>query len=74
VQQPIRHRIDGGLQPLSLVIESNHGFDDRNVIGVSTVRRLYVGLLDPPMDGGSTTVDTRCSRTETVSESERPVR
>jgi hypothetical protein len=74
VQRPIRHRIDGGVQPLSLGIESNHGLVDRNVIRVSTVRRPYVGLLDPPVGGGSTTVDTRLSRAETVSESERPVR
>jgi hypothetical protein len=37
VEQAVRGGIDGGVQPVSLVVELNHGFIDRNVIRVGTV-------------------------------------
>jgi hypothetical protein len=40
VKQMIRCGIDSGVQPVSLVVELDRGFVDRNVIRVWTVTRL----------------------------------
>ena len=37
VEQAVRGGIDGGVQPVSLVVELDHGFIDRNVIRIRTV-------------------------------------
>ena len=40
----IRVGIDGSGLPISLRIEPNHGFTDRGVIRIGTVRRLSIGV------------------------------
>jgi len=40
VQEFVRSGIDGGVQPVALVVESNHGFVDRDVIRVLAGRGL----------------------------------
>jgi len=40
VKQAVRVGIDGSVQPMSLAIELNHGFIDRNVIRIGTIFRL----------------------------------
>jgi len=40
VEQAIGVGIDGGVQPILLVIELDHGFIDRNVIRVGTISGL----------------------------------
>jgi len=40
VEQAVGVGIDGSVQPISLVIELNHGFINCNVIRVSTICRL----------------------------------
>jgi hypothetical protein len=51
--------IDCSVQPILFVIDSNHRLVKRNVIRGSTVCRLYICLLDPIVDGFSTTSDTK---------------
>jgi hypothetical protein len=40
MKQIIRIGIDGGVQPILLVVHSNHGLVDRDVIRLATVFRL----------------------------------
>jgi len=50
VEDVVRRRIDGGLQPEAFVIDLNHGLIQRNVIRRFPARGLSVGLLDPIVD------------------------
>jgi hypothetical protein len=40
VEQTVRGGIDGSVQPVSLVVELDHGLIDRDVIRVGTICRL----------------------------------
>ena len=40
VKQPIRLGVDGGVQPVALVVDLNHGFVDGDVIRVDVTVRL----------------------------------
>jgi hypothetical protein len=40
VKQTVRGGIDSSIQPVSLVVELDHGFVDRNVIRVSAIKWL----------------------------------
>jgi hypothetical protein len=40
VEQAVRCRIDGSVQPVALVVELDHSFVNRNVVRVRAVKRL----------------------------------
>lgn len=57
MKQMVRVEIDRGVRPVSVVVESDHGFIHRDVIRRSAVRRLPIGLLYTVVDGRSVPVD-----------------
>jgi hypothetical protein len=59
VKQFVRLRIGGGVQPVLLIVDPNHRFVERNLIRRFPGFRLYIGLLNPIVDGFSTPLDTQ---------------
>jgi len=59
VQDFVRRGIDCSVQPVTLVVDLNHGFVHCDVIRLGVVSGLYVGFLYPVVNGGSTAFDTQ---------------
>lgn len=74
VKQAFRRGIDGGVQPILLVTELDHGFVDRNAILVCTVKRLYIVLSQQLWTVVRKRSKPKSPRIEAVSASERPAR
>jgi len=74
VEDVVRRRIDGGLQPEAFVIDLNHGLIQRNVIRRFPARGLSVGLLDPIVDRLRLRLTLNFSSSEMVFESDSPAR
>ena len=49
--------IDRGEEPVLLLIDRDHGFIERDILGITAVPRFEPGLLHPVVDGRLTTVD-----------------
>jgi hypothetical protein len=58
VEEFVRFWIDGGVQPVTLVVELNHRLVDRDVIRATSAGRLSVGFLNPAVNRRSTPFDT----------------
>ena len=50
--------IDGSIQPISLIIELDHGLINRDVIRAPTSFGLWFCLMNPVVNGGSSVADT----------------
>lgn len=55
----VRCGIDGGVQPVALVVDLNHRLVDRDVIRFGVAAGLYVGFLHPVVNRGATAFDTQ---------------
>jgi len=58
VEKFVHLRTDSGVQPVTFVVHLNHRLVDRDVIRRRIAGRLYVGFLNPVVDGRSTPFDT----------------
>jgi hypothetical protein len=58
VQDFVRRGIDCSVQPVTLVVDLNHGFVHCDVIRLGVASGLYVGFLYPVVNRCSTPFDT----------------
>jgi hypothetical protein len=59
VQDFVRRGIDGCVQPVTFIVDLNHGLVDRNVIRLGIAAGLYVGFLHPVVNRRPTAFDTQ---------------
>jgi hypothetical protein len=71
VKQAVSVGVDHGIQPLSFVIEFNHGLINYNVIRARTVCGLQVGLPCPPMNGETVVLNVQHLKNKTMYENSK---
>jgi hypothetical protein len=58
MEEIVRFRIDGRVEPMTFVVDLNHGLVNRHPIRCSVAGRLEIGFFDPVVDRSSAPSDT----------------